>query len=92
MTAMSILSAKSLPKSLALLRATGNPCLQPWFWRSRNVGAAYQPRDVTLPKWEGDHFHPELVSSSGALPSAPKTHSYSIPIALGPAQFNEFYR
>src|ERR1035438_2438959 len=44
------------------------------------------------PKWEDDDFRHGIVSSAVAFSSARQTGRYSIPIALPPAQFNEFYR
>ena len=92
MTDMSILSAKLVPNSLALLRATGNPCRQPCFGDPEAL--ALLANHAMSPSQSGrvTPFHSELVSSLGTLPSAHKTDSHSIPIALGPAQFNEFYR
>jgi hypothetical protein len=53
MTTMSMPSIKSLPISLALLRATGDPCQEPSFSPSRNIGAVCRPRNSRPPKWRG---------------------------------------
>jgi len=41
---------------------------------------------------EGDHFYHRVVPLPGAFPNSRQPGRHSIPIALGPAQFNEFYR
>src|SRR5262249_6575751 len=43
------------------------------------------------PKREGDHFRHWVVSSSRAPTTARQTDRHSIPIAVGPAQFNGLY-
>jgi hypothetical protein len=41
---------------------------------------------------EGDCFYRRLVPAPVTPPDSPQPDRHSIPIALGPAQFNEFYR
>ena len=51
MSTISMPSIKSLPSSLALLRARGDPCREPSFWPSRkNIGAVGRPRNSHPPK------------------------------------------
>jgi hypothetical protein len=66
MTAMGTPATKSLSNSLAFARATVNPCLQTAFWRLRNVGPPASRGLITLPKWEGDHFHHVAAGLSSA--------------------------
>ena len=47
--------------------------------------------EANPPKRDGDHFRHQVVSSSRARTSARQTDRHSIPIALGPAQFNGLY-
>jgi hypothetical protein len=42
--------------------------------------------------FEGDHFYRRVVPSPAVFPDSRQPDRHSIPIALGPAQFNEFYR
>jgi len=51
MTTVSIPSTKSLTSSLALLRATGDPCRKPSSCRFKNVGDVCRPRNSHPPKW-----------------------------------------
>src|SRR3954471_17719916 len=41
---------------------------------------------------EGDCFYPRSVPAPVTFSDSPQPDRHSIPIALGPAQFNEFYR
>src|SRR5438552_4107930 len=92
MTAMSIPFPKSWPNSLALVRGTGDPCPDPPVWRSENTDFDWLPREDHPPTREGDPFRRPIVSSTRTFPSACQTDCYLIPIAPGPAQFNESYR
>jgi hypothetical protein len=49
MTAMNIQFPKSLPDSLSLVKATGNPCLGRWSLRLKTAGSGRQPWDIALP-------------------------------------------
>jgi hypothetical protein len=50
MTAMNIQFTKSLPDSLGLVKATGNPCLGRWSLRLGTAGSGRQPRGIALPR------------------------------------------
>src|SRR6516225_932777 len=50
------------------------------------------PTKLSPSQMEGDHFYRRPVPAPGAFPDSRQPDRHSIPIALGPAQFNEFYR
>jgi hypothetical protein len=79
MTTISILSTKSLTSSLALQRATGNPCLKPVFWRSGNVGAGCHPRNGHPPKWRVTISTTELTDRQALSSAAVKQTAIQSP-------------
>jgi hypothetical protein len=50
------------------------------------------PTKQSLSQMEGDCFYRRLVPAPVTFPDSRQPDRHSIPIALGPAQFNEFYR
>jgi hypothetical protein len=56
------------------------------------IGVRLPPTKLSPSQVEGDCFYRRLVSAPVTLPDSRQPDRHSIPIALGPAQFNEFYR
>ena len=86
MSTISMPSIKSLPSSLALLRAPGDPCREPSFWPSKKHWRRLPPTKLSPSQVEADCFYRRLVPAPVTCPDSHQPDRHSIPIAHGPAQ------